>query len=299
MPFGAATASQTFQRVMDEALRPHSEYACAYVDDTACFSLDWDTHLHDLDQVFHAFEKIDMSLKFSKCKFALLEVKFIGHIVGSGVRSPVQDKVLAIKALPEPHNKKLLRSFLGAMNFYRGYIPQFSQLALPLTELTKKAQPNKITFNDKQRAAFLTLKERLCNFTKLYSVDFTKRFYLFSDASDFAVGVALVQERDEDGTFIPVSFASSKLSDRQTRWPTIEKDAYAILFGLRKFEHILYGKEILVRTDHNPLQFLTTSMAHSPRLIRWSLALSKCNIKIQHIEGKANVVADYLSRSAY
>src|SRR6267154_2616783 len=171
LPFGAATASQTFQRVMDEALRPHSDYACAYVDDTACFSLNWSAHLHDLEQVFYAFENIGMSLKFSKCKFALSKVKFIGHVVGSGSRSSVQDKVLAIKALPEPHNKKMLRSFLGAMNFYRSYIPQFSHLAFPLTELTKKSQPNKIVFNDKQRVAFLTLKERLCNCTR-------KQFYL-------------------------------------------------------------------------------------------------------------------------
>src|SRR3989442_154339 len=94
-------------------------------------------------------------------EFALSQVKFIGHTVGSGTRSPVLDKITSIKALPEPHNKKLLRSFLGATNFYRTYIPQNSQLALPLTDLTRKPQPNKIVFNEEQRSAFLTLtKER-------------------------------------------------------------------------------------------------------------------------------------------
>ena len=297
LPFGAATASQTFQRVMDETLRPHSDYACAYIDDTACFSLGWDAHLIHLDNVFCAFEKINMSLKFSKCRFALPEVKFIGHIVGSGTRSPVLDKVVAIKALPEPHNKKLLRSFLGTMNFYRSYIPQYSKIALPLTDLTKKSQPNKVLFNDEQRQAFLTLKDRLCNFTKLYSVDLSKPFHLFSDASDMAVGVALTQVKDEDGSHLPVAFASAKFTSTQSRWPTIEKEAYAILYGLRRFEHLLYSKEVVVHTDHNPLAYLTSAIAQSPKLIRWSISLSKFNIKIVHIQGSANTVADYLSRA--
>ena len=297
LPFGAVTASQTFQRVMDEALRSHSEYARAYIDDTACFSVGWDYHLHHLEQVFMAFEDIGMSLKFSKCKFALPQVKFIGHIVGSGTRSPVEDKVLAIKALPEPHNKKMLRSFLGAMNFYRNYVPQYSQLALPLTELTKKDHPNKIVFNEQQRKAFLTLKDRLCKFTKLYAIDLTLCFHLFSDASDFAVGVALTQVKDDDGAHLPVGFASSKLTSTQVRWPMVEKEAYAILYGLKRFEHLIYGKKVLIHTDHNPLAYLTTSMAQSPKLIRWTIALSKFDIDIVHIQGRDNVVADYLSRA--
>ena len=117
--------------------------------------------MQHLDNVFNAFEEIGMSLKFSKCKFALPQVKFIDHVVGSGTRSPVLDKILAFQALPEPHNKKMLRSFLGALNFYRVYVPQYSQLALSLTELTKKNQPNQVVFNEEQRRAFWTLKDRL------------------------------------------------------------------------------------------------------------------------------------------
>src|SRR6267154_2449344 len=118
------------------------------------------------------------------------------------------------------------------MNFYRVYIPQFSQLALPLTELTKKSQQNTVTFNKQQRNAFLNLKERLCHFTRLYSVDFSKRFHLFADTSDLAIGVALMQEKDGDGTYVSVSFGSAKLTDTQRKWPTVEKEAYSVLYGL-------------------------------------------------------------------
>src|SRR4029077_13827017 len=211
------------------------------------------------DKVFSAFERINMSLKLSKCKFAQSTVKFIGHTVGSGTRSPVLDKVLAIQEIQEPHTKKLLRGFLGMLNFYRVYIPRFSEIALPLTELTKKSSSNKICFNEDQRNAFQMLKEKLCNCTKLYSVNFSKCFHLFSDASDLAVGVALTQVQEEDGTYLPVAFASSKFTSTQIRWPTIEKAAYALLFGLRKFEHLVFGKKVIVLSDHNPSSFLSVT----------------------------------------
>src|SRR5437867_12496084 len=129
-----------------------------------------------LDNVFTAFEDINMSLKFAKCKFARSQVRFIGHVIGSGVRSPALDKVEAIRLLPEPTTKKLVRGFLGMVGFFRAYIPNFSYIALPLTDLTKDCAPNKITLNDTQRNAFCALKDKLCNYTLLYAIDPTKFF---------------------------------------------------------------------------------------------------------------------------
>jgi hypothetical protein len=190
-PFGAKTASNTYQRVMDTILRPHSEYACAYIDDTAVHSDTWKNHMRHLESVLNAFAEVGMSLKFSKCKFGLAKVKFIGHMVGSGVRRPLLDKVEAIKAIPEPSSKKMLRSFLGMMSFYRVYIPRFSEIAHSLTEMTKNTQPNKISFNEEQRNAFNKLKESLCLCTDLYAINFDKPFVLFTDAFDTAVAVAV------------------------------------------------------------------------------------------------------------
>ena len=299
LPFGILTASSAFQRVMDDTLRPHSDYSCAYIDDSACFSLGWNDHMCHLDNVFTAFEDINMSLKFAKCKFARSQTKFIGHVVGSGSRSPALDKVEAIRLLPEPTTKKLVRGFLGMVSFFRAYIPNFSYIALPLTDLTKDCAPNKITLNDTQRTAFCTLKDKLCNYTLLYAIDFNKCFHLFTDSSDVAVGVALTQVRDSDDTHLPVAFASSKLTPTQCRWSTIEREAYGVVFGLRKFEHIIYAKEVNIWSDHDPLSFLTTSMPQSSKLIRWSLCLSKFNYTLRHISGSANKVADYLSRAPF
>jgi hypothetical protein len=296
-PFGLSTAGNHFQRVMDDILRVHSQYACAYVDDTACFSLKWLDHLYHLEQVLLAFEDVNMSLKFSKCKFARPKVQFIGHNIGSGIRSPVTDKVMAIRDIPEPQTKKSLRSFLGMLGFYRMYLPHFSECALPLTELTKNSQSNKICFNEIQRRAFLLLKDKLCKCTNLYAVDFAKSFHMFTDASDYAIGVALTQLSDDGKTHCPVGFASCKFSDVQSRWAVIEKECYSSVYGLKKCEHIIFGYKIFLWTDHNPLAYLTTVAPQSAKLTRWALSLTKFNIEVNHIDGKSNVVADYLSRA--
>jgi hypothetical protein len=295
-PFGISTAPAHFQRVMDDLLRPHSAYSGAYIDDASVFSILWHEHLVHLDAVLSDYERVGMSLKFSKCKWALPCVKFIGHMVGSGRRSPVLDKVEAIRAIPEPRTKKLLRGFLGCCGFYRMYIPKYSDIAFPLTELTKGSQSNKISFNETQRNAFLTLKDRLCNCSELYAVVYGKPFHLFCDASDYALGGALTQVAEDGETHCPVAFVSCKFSQTQMNWPCIHKESYAVIYCLQKLEHIVYGAEINLWTDHNPLAYLTVTVPQSAKLIRWALSLSRFNIKIRHIEGKLNVVADFLSR---
>jgi hypothetical protein len=120
---------------------------------------------------------------------------------------------------------------------------------------------------------------------------------MFADASDYAVGVALTQLHDNDDKHYPVAFASCKFTDVQSRWATIQKESYAIVYGLRRFEHLLWGAEIIVYSDHDPLSYLTTVAPQSAKLIRWALALAKFNLVIKHIPGSLNSIADFLSRA--
>src|SRR5258708_4060815 len=122
---------------MDGILAPHTEYAVAYIDDVATYSTTWKDHIDHLEHVFQSIYDNGITLKLKKCKFAVSFVQFLGHIVGSGSISVVQDKIEAIRKLPEPHNKKLLRGFLGMCSYYRTFLPHFAQVAAPLTELTK------------------------------------------------------------------------------------------------------------------------------------------------------------------
>ena len=295
MPFGLKTAGNTFQRVIDMLLNPHMEYACAYIDDTIVHSDSWKQHLLHLESVFKAFEESRMTLKLSKCVFGKPKVKFIGHEVGSGRRTVIKSKVEAIMAIPEPHNKKLLRSFLGMTNFYRDYIPNYSQIAVTLTELTKNSQSSRIRFNEKERAAFLALKDSLCNSVTLFTPSQNRPFIIRTDASDYAVGACLAQLSDE-GKELFIAFASSKLSDVQTRWSTIEKEAYAVIFALRKFDVWVFGAKINLYSDHNPLQYLVSCAPRSAKLTRWALSLTRYDLNVQQIKGTDNVSADFLSR---
>ena len=295
MPFDLKTVSNTFQRVMNDVLRPHSAYAHAYIDDTAVYSTSWKEHLHHLDKILCQFESVGMTLRLSKCEWARSKISYIGFMVGSGERSVIQKKVEAIQVIPEPHNKKLLRSFLGMCAFYRGHIKNFSEIALPLTEMTKGRQSSNFIFNDEQRAAFQLLKDSLCKSATLYSPVPNKQFIIRTDASDVAVGGTVSQEDDED-IERPIAFASAKLSEVQRRWSTVEREAYAIIFALQRFDVIVFGSPILLYCDHSPLQYITQCFPKSAKLSRWALSLTRYNITVCHVSGKMNLVADCLSR---
>ena len=165
-------------RVMAEVLKDHSEYEGPLVADTAVHSLWWRDHLTHLENVFCAYEGVGMTLKLSKCKFAMPRVDFLGHNVGSGSLSVQESKVAAIVSLPEPTSKKLVRSFLGMCAFYKNYIANYSALALPLTDLTKSSVGNTFTLTDEQRAAFNALKQCLVSPQVLATPDYTKDFYI-------------------------------------------------------------------------------------------------------------------------
>jgi hypothetical protein len=181
------------------------------------------------------------------------------------------------------------------VNYYRAYIPNMSELLIPLTELTKHKMPNKTNNTDKVLEAFEQLKTALCSTKVLRTAQYDRDFIVQTDASDYAVGACLAQ-LDDEGNEHPIAFASGKLSDTQARWSTIEKEAYAIIFALKKFDHMIFGQNIIVYSDHNPLHFLADSIPKSSKLTRWSLALQRYNLKIEHRAGKLNANCDALSR---
>jgi hypothetical protein len=297
MPFGLKTASQTFQRTAEAILRPRCrEFAAAYIDDTAIYSKTFEQHLTHLSEVLSAFEKAGLTLKLSKCSFAKPKVKFVGHLVGSGTRTPLADKVKVLRDIPEPTTKKALRSFLGAMNFLRAYIPKFSEVSVPLTNLTKAHVKHKICFNDIERAAFNRIKQKLGDAVALHAPDFSKPFYIHTDASEVAVGAMLSQQNDDGITLKPIAFASRKFTECERRWSTVEREAYAVLFSLREWEHITWGYPIILLSDNDPLQWIARSAATSPKLTRWAFALQRHNVSLQYIKGSSNGFADLLSR---
>ena len=124
--------------------------------------------------------------------------------------------------------------------------------------------------------------------------DITKPYRLYTDASDYAVGAILAQE-DEDGNERVIHYLSQQLSRTQRKWPTLEKEGWAIVLALKKFRQYLLGAPVTVFTDHKPLRLLFSSEFKNARVQRWGILISEYQCTIQYREGK-KMKADFVSR---
>lgn len=294
MPYGLRNSAATFQRVMNQILHEHIGYATAYIDDVAVYSETWESHLDQLQRVLATISEVGLVINPGKCSFARPSVRYLGHVVGSGRHSPDTERVNAILNLKPPKSKTEVRSALGLFNYYRDYIPHYSELVLPLTSLTNKRVPNKIPWSKEADQAFHKVKNALAAVPTLAAPDPEKGYILTTDASERAIGACLSQMTDDKDT--PIAFLSKKLTPTQSRWSTIEREAYAVVWALGRLDTWLFGAKVKIVTDHNPLTFLCHSTSSSARLTRWSLALQKYDVEIAHIKGELNKCADALSR---
>jgi len=137
----------------------------------------------------------------------------------------------AFAAMPRPTTKKELRRLLGALGYYREYIPQFARLAKPLTDLTSKRSANIIVWEDDYERAFIALQRKLCTPPVLALPETGHPFVLHTDASGSTVAVTLGQTHNGRVERL-IAFASQKLSGSQLGWVIIEKEAYAIIWAL-------------------------------------------------------------------
>ena len=187
MPFGLTNAPATFQRLMECVLAGLSMEEClVYIDDVIVFSETFQDHLANLEKVFSRLYQAGLTLKLSKCHFCKKEVKYLGHIVGSGGIKPDPDKVSSIVSYPVPRDLKQLQQFLGLANYYRRFIANFSHIASPLYQLTRKHAKNFNWINTCQ-IAFEKLKEALSSPLVLIFPAFDKQFFLSTDASGQAI----------------------------------------------------------------------------------------------------------------
>ena len=296
-PFGQKGSGCTFVRVIQQVLQPIKEFADSYVDDISVFSNQWRSHLTHLERFLQVVKDSGFTLNLKKTCLAQSQVKFLGHIIGSGQRRADPDKVKVVHEMRRPESKKQIRQVLGFFSFFRDYIPNFSAIAKPLTDLTGKRVPNRIPWGEPQEKAFQTLKSQLCKATveALSIVDFKKPFTLHVDTSDHTVAAVLTQVAD-DGTERPVAFASNKLNKTQKNWSVIEKESFAAIWALRKFRNWVFGKTVTIYTDHSPITFLTETAPKSAKLMRWSLALQEYDVIFRYKAGKNNAAADCLSR---
>ncbi|GFX66261.1 transposon Tf2-9 polyprotein [Trichonephila clavipes] len=248
--------------------------------------------MFDLKTIFERLLHFKLKANREKCHFASSRVKYLGFWITQKGIEVDPEKVASILDIPPPKNVKELQSFLQTCSWFRRYIQDFAKISRPLSYLTKKKVKWQWGFD--QQNAFQTLKNSLTTPPVLKQADGTKPYIIRTDASNYALGAVLLQGEGSDEH--PIEYASRLLTPAERNYSTTEREALAVVWALKKFRGYIEGTEITVASDHQPLKWLLNLKSPTGRLARWALEIQSFNLKVQYIPGKANVVADMLSR---
>ena len=297
LPFGTSSSPAIWQRFIDQVIQG-LDMVCAIQDDVIITGRDDKHHLNNLEQLFARFAKLGLKVKLEKCAFMQESVTFFALKVSAKGVQATEDKVQAVKDAPVPKNVHELRSWLGLLNFNAKFIPNVSTILHPLNELLGRKEWRWTRACDE---AFQRAKDALTSDNILVHYDPRQPLYLAVDASPYGLGAAILQEVNGDKQLHPVAYASRTLNKSEQNYGQIDKEATAIIFGLRKFRMYLYGRHFTILTDHKPLEHIFGPKTAVPtlaaqRLQRWAIELAAFDYAIRYLPAKDNVLADALSR---
>ena len=294
MPFGLVNAPATFQSYVNEALKPYLDDFCVvYLDDVLIYSETEEEHWIHVRKVLKALLAYRLYAKLSKCAFNRTEVTFLGFVVGEEGVQMEQSRIEAVAEWPLPQSAKDILVFLGFAGFYRRFVKGFSQIAAPLTDLTrgaKKGAPQKpFIWSSNAQEAFDKLKRVFTSAPILRHFDWKARIRMETDASNRGAGGVLSQ-LCEDDQWHPIAFTSYKFKNAEINWDTHDKELFAIVHGFTTWRHYLQGscEPICVITDHKNLRYFMTTKELNARQVRWAEKLSAYDFYIEYRKGKLN-----------
>ena len=297
LPFGLMNAPMTFQSLMTKVLRNLNwKVALVYIDDILVFSQNLDDHLNHLKLVFSNLSAANLTLQPSKCKFAVKEVDYLGHVISKqGIKvNPL--KTHAVDSYPQPKTAKQIKSFLGMTSYYRRFIKDYSLITGPLTSLLKK--DTKFKWTPECEKSFQTLKKALSSAPILAFPQFDKEFIISVDSSEYSIGFVLSQH-DNEGREHPIAYGGRTLHNHELRWHITDKEGLALVEAVKQFRPYLANTKFTVYTDNISVKWLKQIKNCQGRLGRWALSLQGYNFSIVHKSGSANGNADGLSRRIY
>ena len=304
IPFGLKNAGDLFNRAVSKALEGvtrRSNYK-SYVDDVMVYAKTFTEYRETLEQVFMACRKYNMRLSGPKCSFLQESTSFLGRIVDKTGYRPDPDYVEAILEMEEPRTKRQLSACIGRFNWLRDYISPgigeavaeecFSHILFEMNSLNKKDK--KFKWTSEANNALTKCKEVLSSPKVIAYADFSKPFCLVTDASDVAMGAVLLQKQGNHQRI--VATGSKTFDSTQRNWSATEREGFAIVFFVERFQYFLRGKPFILMTDHKALTAIDRKIIVNPKMARWQDRLREYDFAVQYIPGKENVIADMFSR---
>ena len=272
LPMGLMNAPPSFQRVMNNILGyKRWDYILVYLDDILIFSDSFDAHMKHLQEIFNVLSEHHFTLNPDKCSLAKQSIDFLSHTITKESIIPSKDRIQAILDMSQPTTLAQANRFIGKIGWYRKFISNFAEIAAPIHRVTNKTKRKRREFywHDEQIRAANKLKQMLTEEPLLLKYPHaTASFILATDASEYAIGGTLKQIID--GKTHYNYFLSRLLTATERNYPTIDREALAIFWCMEKLQQYLGGRDVIVYTDHQPLEhFHMKSKFNSKRIVEW------------------------------
>ena len=291
VPFGLKGAPGYFQKQMHTVVLQGLIYSICelYIDDCIVHAKTEEEFLTNLRTILMRFREFGIKAKPKKCKLGFEELEYVGYLLSAKGVKVLEPKVAKVVDFPQPVFMKQLKSFLGLINHFRDFIPNYSKLSHSLNTLTNDYKPShKIEWTDQAIEDFKSLKELLAKAPMLHFIDPELPIHLYTDACDFGIGGYLFQvETLENGNTRerPVAFISKSLTKTQIRWGIPQKEAYAVFACIKMLTHQLRDVRFRLKTDHKNLTYI--NMNSNPMIVRWKLALMEFDFEVEHSQTRS------------
>ena len=259
-----------------------------YIDDILVTGATPEEHLKNLEKVLSRLERAGARLKLSNCQFMLKEVEYLGHQISEKALQPTEEKTQALKVAPKPEHNWVVE-------------PNSSLTCQPSwPRCSTFSRRRSLGTGTQNSRTLFSMPRKLSSHTLVAHYDPKQELVLTCDASPYGVRAVLSHETAE-GQDRPIAYASRSLTPAERKYAQIDKEALAIVFGVKRFNQYLLGHRFSILADHRPLEHLfkhnrVTSSLASARMQRWALLLGAYNYVTVYKPGAQHANADALSR---
>ena len=289
IPFGVTNGGPVFQRVMTEVIKEDRLKDTFVYFDNVVIGADSLNDLKYKSQKFkEAINRRSMTLNEKKTVYGVQELNMLGYCVGGNSIKPDPERLSPLLELPPPSTGRSLKRVLGLFAYYARWVPRFSD------RICKLKSAKTFPLSPAELADFESLKKSIAE-AALQAIDETLPFTVECDASDVAVSATL----NQGGR--PVAFMSRSLSGSELLYPSIEKEATAIIEAVRKWSHLLMRQHFVLVTDQRSVAFMLDARKRTKikntKIMCWRLELASFSYSIRYRPGELNVGPDTLTRA--